>query len=208
MQIWLQCRISPGSNWFKCVTQILPHTGKQECYVCLCKMKVFHTHEKSDHDPLKAWDPDLKRHSMLYILWVYTVLCTRNLSGIQISFSALKIPCVCVCVCVCVWVSQCPKNPVCVCDSLSHVWLFATPWTIPCQAPLTMEFSRQEDWSGLAFSSPGDLPDPGTDSGLLHWPADSLPSEPQGMPLKFPVSHLFIPPSLHTQPPAAINILL
>ena len=100
--MWLQCRISPGSNWFKYVTQILPHTGKQECYVCLCKMKVFHTCEKSNHDPLKAWDPDLKRHSVLYILWVYTVPCTRNLSGIQISFSALKILCVCVCVCVCV----------------------------------------------------------------------------------------------------------
>ena len=37
----------------------------------------------------------------------------------------------------------------------------ATPWTIARQAPLSMEFSRQEFWSGLPFPSPGDLPDPG-----------------------------------------------
>ena len=38
---------------------------------------------------------------------------------------------------------------------------FATPWTIACQAPLSMEFSRQEYWSGLPFPSSGDLPNPG-----------------------------------------------
>ena len=41
---------------------------------------------------------------------------------------------------------------------LSRVWLFATPWTAACQAPQSMEFSRQEYWSGLPFPSPGDLP--------------------------------------------------
>ena len=45
--------------------------------------------------------------------------------------------------------------------SLSCVWLFGTPWTIAHQAPLSMEFSRQEYWSGLVFPSPGDLPTPG-----------------------------------------------
>ena len=45
--------------------------------------------------------------------------------------------------------------------SLSCVWLFATPWTIAYQAPLSVEVSRQEYWSGLPFPSPGDLPDPG-----------------------------------------------
>ena len=44
---------------------------------------------------------------------------------------------------------------------LSRVRLFVTPWTIDPQAPLSMNFSRQEYWSGLPFSSPGDLPDPG-----------------------------------------------
>ena len=45
--------------------------------------------------------------------------------------------------------------------SLSHVWLFETPWTVVYQAPRSMGFSRQEYWSGLPFPSPGDLPDPG-----------------------------------------------
>ena len=47
----------------------------------------------------------------------------------------------------------------CVC-MLSRVWLFATSWSVACQAPLSMGFSRQEHWSGLPFPSPGDLPDP------------------------------------------------
>ena len=46
-------------------------------------------------------------------------------------------------------------------QSLSRVQLFATPWTVACQAPLSMEFSRQEYWSGLPFPTPWDIPDPG-----------------------------------------------
>ena len=46
-------------------------------------------------------------------------------------------------------------------QSLSRVRLFATPWTVAHQAPLSVEFSRQEYWSGLQFPFPGDLPDPG-----------------------------------------------
>ena len=42
---------------------------------------------------------------------------------------------------------------------LSRVWLFATPWTVAHQAPLSMEFSRQKYWSELPFPTPGDLPD-------------------------------------------------
>ena len=43
--------------------------------------------------------------------------------------------------------------------------LFVTPWTEAHQTPLSMEFFRQEDWSGLPFPSPGDLPDPGIEPG-------------------------------------------
>ena len=50
----------------------------------------------------------------------------------------------------------------------SHVWLFATPWTVTRQAPLSMEFSRQEYWSGLPFPSPGIFLIPESSSGLLH----------------------------------------
>ena len=63
--------------------------------------------------------------------------------------------CVCVCVCVCVFTHQ----------------LFATPWTVARQAPLSMEFSRQKYWSGLPFPSPGDLPNPGIEPMSLAPPA-------------------------------------
>ena len=60
--------------------------------------------------------------------------------------------CVCVCVCVCasVHVSAC-----------AQLCLTLTQWTVACQVPMSMEFSRQEYWSWLLFSSPGYLCDPG-----------------------------------------------
>ena len=48
---------------------------------------------------------------------------------------------------------------------------FATSWTVGCQVPLSMGFPRQEYWSGVPFSSPGDLPDPGIESTSLMSPA-------------------------------------
>ena len=45
--------------------------------------------------------------------------------------------------------------------SLSRVWLFAAPWTVAFQVPLSVGFPRQQYWSRLPFSSPGDLPNPG-----------------------------------------------
>ena len=63
---------------------------------------------------------------------------------------------------------------------LSCVWLFTTPWTAAYQVPRSMEFSRQEFWSGLPFPSPRDLPDPGIELGSPVLQADALPSEPQG----------------------------
>ena len=64
--------------------------------------------------------------------------------------------------------------------SLSRVRLFATSWTVAYQAPLSMEFSRQECWSGLPFPSLGDLPDPGIEPGSPTLQADALLSEPPG----------------------------
>ena len=66
--------------------------------------------------------------------------------------------------------------------SLSRVQLFTTPWTVACQAPPPMGFSRQEYWSGLPFPSPGDLSDPGIEPGSPAMQVDSLPSEPPGNP--------------------------
>ena len=52
--------------------------------------------------------------------------------------------------------------------------------TIAHQAPLSMEFFRQEYWSGLLLPSPGDIPDPGMEPGSPSLQEDSLPSEPPG----------------------------
>ena len=57
-----------------------------------------------------------------------------------------------------------------------------TPWTAARQAPLSMEFSRPEYWSGLPFPFPGDLPDPGIKPRSPTLQVDSLPSEPPGKP--------------------------
>ena len=59
---------------------------------------------------------------------------------------------------------------------LSHVQLFAIPWTVVHQAPLFMGFSRQEHWNGLPFPSPEDLSDPGIKPAAPAVQADSLPS--------------------------------
>ena len=66
--------------------------------------------------------------------------------------------------------------------SLSHVRFFAAPWTVVYQAPPSMEFSRQEYWSGLPFPSPEDLPDPGLKPWSPTLQEDALPSEPPGEP--------------------------
>ena len=66
--------------------------------------------------------------------------------------------------------------------SLSRVQLFATPWTVAYQAPLSMGFSRQEYQSGLLFPSPGNLLDPRIEPGSPAFQGDALTSEPPGKP--------------------------
>ena len=66
-------------------------------------------------------------------------------------------------VCVCVWRGVC----VCVCTQSR---LVVATWTVACQAPLFMEFSWQEYWSGLPFPTPGDLPNPGIEPASLVSP--------------------------------------
>ena len=72
------------------------------------------------------------------------------------------------------WVKYCACMHVCVLSRFGHVWLSATPWTVACQAPLSMGFSRQEHWSGLPFPSPGDLSDLGIEPESPAWQAVSL----------------------------------
>ena len=64
--------------------------------------------------------------------------------------------------------------------SLSRVRLFAIPWIVAYQSPQSMEFSRQEYWSGLPFPSPGDLPDPGIEPWSPASQAHALLSKPPG----------------------------
>ena len=66
--------------------------------------------------------------------------------------------------------------------SLSRVQLFATPWAVAYQVPLSMGFSRQEYWSGLPSPSPGALPNPGIKPGSPALQTDALASEPLGKP--------------------------
>ena len=74
---------------------------------------------------------------------------------------------------------------VCVCTRthaklLGYIQLFTTRWTIAHQAPVPLEFSQQEYWSGLPFPSSRDLPDPRIESWSPALQAESLPSEPLG----------------------------
>ena len=69
---------------------------------------------------------------------------------------------------------------MCVLSHFNCVRLFATPWTAALQAPLAMESSRQEHWSGLPFLSPGDPPHPGIEPRSPALQVDSLPLGPPG----------------------------
>ena len=86
---------------------------------------------------------------------------------------------------------------------LSRVRLFVTPWTVAHQAPLSLEFSRQEFWSGLPFPSPGDLPKPGIEPRSPALQADALTSEPSGKP---PIEPLIEFPEPYSKFPLAIYL--
>ena len=67
---------------------------------------------------------------------------------------------------------------------LSHVQLFATPWTVTLQAPLSVGFPRQEFWSGLPFPPPEDLPDPGMEPVTFALAGGFFTTEPPEKPVK------------------------
>ena len=93
--------------------------------------------------------------------------------------------------CVCEFV--CVKCRVCVCVCSSCIQLFVILWTVTSQAPLSIEFSRQEYWNRLLFPSPVDLPNPEIKLESPMSPAlqaDSLTAEPSGKPVKCHGKHL------------------
>ena len=112
------------------------------------------------------------------IIWYWKQLL-RSLSTLiskihtNIQFFLMLSVCVCVCVCVCACM-------------LSHVWLFATPWTVACQALLSMGFHRQEYWSGLPCPPPSDFPTQRSNPCilcLLYWQTNSLSLAWSGKPI-------------------------
>ena len=77
------------------------------------------------------------------------------------------------------------RERACACSVASVLSNSANPWTLACQAPMSVEFSRQEYWTGLPFPPPGDLPDPGTKPTSPVPPAlqvDFFTTEPPGKP--------------------------
>ena len=111
-------------------------------------------------------------------LWLMLTLPSSPWVKATENRTAFHIVCVCVCVCVCARARACVRACMCVCDSLS----FVTPWTVVHQSPLSMEFSKQEYWSGLPIPYREDLPDPGIEPESPALQMVSLLSEPWGEP--------------------------
>ena len=110
-------------------------------YRCLQIGQIIHV------GPMLSFSPKWAKCSFSYLLHE-NLLCWM---WQEFWGEATVSVCVCVCVCVC---------------ALSHLWLFETLWTIAHQLHMSMEFSRQEYWSRLSFSSPGDLPDLGMEPSV------------------------------------------
>ena len=76
---------------------------------------------------------------------------------------------------------------MCMLSDFSHIQLCGTLWTAALQAPLSMRFSRQDNWTGLLCPPPGDPPDPGIEleslTSNLHWQVGSLPIAPPEKPI-------------------------
>ena len=81
------------------------------------------------------------------------------------------------CVCVCACARMCTHT-----HGLSRVRLFATPWTVAHQAPLSMGFPRQEYWSGLSFPPPGEIPDPRIEPASRALAGGFFTTQPPGKP--------------------------
>ena len=93
---------------------------------------------------------------------------------------------------------------------LSCVWVFATPWTVARQAPLSMGLSWQEYWSGLPFPPPGDLSDPGTESSSPTVPALTgvfSITKPPGKPISCCHYSLLYPSCVHFGQVSALVLL-
>ena len=133
-----------------------PTAGKEEWYDLL--FFVFHFPVLSVGQPeVRAGEGQLKR-SRLSGPWRHSKPFLTNLDCLGCSPHTLTSEVL---------------SPMCVC-TLSHVQLSATPWTVARRSPLSMEFFRQECWSGLPFPSPGDLSDPGIELMSFVSPREAM----------------------------------
>ena len=162
--IWLYF---PIEKWnAKAIVKGCRETGKELLSNSMANATPYLSHT-SDLPSKFFWVQGESSHKHIFFSMTYSI-------GLIVTRSQKPSNCVCV--------------SVCVCESLSRVRLFGTPWTVACQASLWMEFSSHEYWSGLPFSSPEDLPSP----GIEPWsPADSLPFELQEV-LQLSDSPLFL----------------
>ena len=122
---------------------------------------------------LCSWNPS--EHDLMFGTSVPALKSSQALAG-EISLAQGSNPRL---LCLLNW-------HACMLSRLSRVGLCATLWTVACQAPLSMEFSKQEYWSRLACRPPGIFPTQGSNPPLihlLHWQVGSLPPLPPGKPL-------------------------
>ena len=163
--------------WVKCVVNVFPHSV--DCLCILLKLDDQKIYIVLYNKPYLI---SLVMSILSYI--IFLEFCSFNLAYLDfILYLELRVcMCVCVCVCVCMmwgivefhflpsWIFNCPSTigwkdkifshcyavilTTATKDSLSHVQLSATPWTVAHQGPLSMGVFRQDYWSGLPFPSP------------------------------------------------------
>ena len=113
---------------------------------------------------------------------LYTLFNTRNPRHLDVPFPEVSIPSNFVIITSLIFLSSTIHMCMCVLATQSCSTR-CNPMDCTCQAPLSMEFSRQEYWSGLPFPSPGDLPNPGIKPRSPALQADTLRSKPKRKPI-------------------------
>ena len=133
-------------------------------------------HSQEPHNNGCLWGGNLEIGDTTLLYWLnFSTICLVNF--LTVYFITLKK-----------WDDP-GGGVVCGKKSLSHGWLFVTPWTVAYQVPPSIGSFRQEYWSGLPFPFPGDLPDPGIEPRFPSLQADALPSELPRKPGDNPVMH-------------------
>ena len=152
--------------WQSCIKQVHQHHFSSSIW-SLC---IFVSHFDNSHNITNFF-------IIIFVVvicgqWgLMLLLCLTEGSGDGYCFSAMKYFSIKVCIHFLDIMLLYTYRLQYVLSCFNYVWLFATLWTIAHQSALSMGFSRQEDWSGLPWPPPGDLPDPGFKPSSLMFPA-------------------------------------